>query len=175
MELKKLFEKRESCRSFDGRQPEASVLERAAELASLAPSAVNRQPWKMLAVTSPEKVALVADAVSEEGHNGFCASSPAFFVMLEEREFAEKQPENLNSHNCTFFDMGIVTAHLCLAAAELGLGTCILGWFNEQKIREALGVEDRYIVAMAVAAGYPADPEPRPKKRKPIEEVFEII
>lgn len=175
MNLNELFAVRESCRNYLDKKVDNETIRSICDLARLAPSAVNAQPWKMLAVTSEDKVAVVADAVMEGNHNLFCAKAPAFIVMLEERAAAEKIPVKPHSQNNTFFDMGGLTSHLCLAASEAGLGTCILGWFNEVTIREGLSVPDEYIISMVVSVGYSADEAPRAKKRKSLEEVFEII
>lgn len=73
-------------------------------------------------------------------------------------------------------DLGILTAHLVLAAEAAGVGSCILGWRNEEKLREILGLGKNTVIPEVVALGYPAEGYPvREKKRKPQDETFALI
>jgi len=67
-------------------------------------------------------------------------------------------------------DLGVIAAHIVLAAHAEGLGSCILGWFNEPKMRSLLSIPDNKRVWLDIAIGYSAQPL-RTKKRKPLQEV----
>jgi len=67
-------------------------------------------------------------------------------------------------------DVAIAAEHFCLAAAESGLGTCMMGWFDEPAVKRILGVGGRKRVELVLTLGYPADAATRPKKRKPVDQ-----
>ena len=72
--------------------------------------------------------------------------------------------------------MGIFAAHIVLAAQSLGVGSCIIGWRNEKTLQRVLGLKDKQCIPLVIALGYPAEDDPlRQKRRKPLEEVFEIL
>ena len=73
-------------------------------------------------------------------------------------------------------DLGILTAHLVIAAEAAGVSSCILGWRNEETLREALGIRDPVRIPVVVAIGYAKAGDPvRPKNRKPLEETFLLL
>ncbi|MFW5985899.1 MAG: nitroreductase family protein, partial [Halanaerobiales bacterium] len=67
-------------------------------------------------------------------------------------------------------DLSIALDHLTLTAVEKGLGTCWIGAFNQEKVKEILGIPDKYKVVSIMPLGYPAD-SPRPKDRKDFDQV----
>jgi nitroreductase len=70
-------------------------------------------------------------------------------------------------------DMAIAVEHFCLQAADLGLGTCILGWFQERKVKRILGVPWRKRIHLLITLGYPADgSHERKKNRKAIHDIM---
>jgi nitroreductase len=70
-------------------------------------------------------------------------------------------------------DIGIAAEHFCLRAAELGLGTCMIGWFNEWKIKRLLRIPAARRIGLVIALGYPDEKDsPRPKQRKATEAIF---
>ena len=71
--------------------------------------------------------------------------------------------------------MGIAVAHLCLAATENGLSTCIMGWRNDRKINEALGLPEEKKVHCVIAVGYSKTEEPRKKVRKNSDDKITVI
>lgn len=167
-ELEKLYLTRQSCRSFDKeREIEPALLERVCRLALLAPSACNAQPWKLYAVTGERKNAAVK-GLQDMGMNKFASDAPALVVIAEGKsnataKFGAKVKDNDFTHN----DIGILTAHLVLAAEAAGLQSCILGWRNEKKLCEALDLPKDTRIPEVVALGYQtAGYEIRPKKRK---------
>ncbi|MBS1234180.1 MAG: putative nitroreductase, partial [Bacteroidetes bacterium] len=77
----------------------------------------------------------------------------------------------LKNKEYPLIDIGIAAVHFCLQAVEEGLGTCIIGWFNEKKVRKLLSVPRNKRIELIITVGYPATNEIRPKNRKPREEV----
>ena len=72
----------------------------------------------------------------------------------------------------TLIDLGIATEHFCLQAVSEGLGTCILGWFNEKKVKKLLNIPKDKRAELIITLGYPASDEIREKKRKNLEEIY---
>ncbi|MCL6614840.1 MAG: nitroreductase family protein, partial [Firmicutes bacterium] len=68
-------------------------------------------------------------------------------------------------------DLGMAVMQFCLQAEEEGLGTCIIGWFNEGKVRRLLGVPRGRRIPLLVAVGRPEQEENRPKQRKAVAEM----
>ena len=72
-------------------------------------------------------------------------------------------------------DIGIVTAHICLAATDIGLSTCILGWFNEKQVASLLNINENKRIRLIIAVGYAANDTLRDKKRKELGEILTVI
>lgn len=173
----KMIQTRQSCRKYDSNRPvEQEKLAACVEAARIAPSACNAQPWKYL-VVSGEKAQLVRSAVEYQGRNKFADDCPAFAVVLEEKavlipDIAAK----FESQKFAQLDIGISVAHYCLAATELGLSTCIIGWMDETLLKQALKLPAEKTVRLVIATGYAAAEDTiRRKVRKPMDEMAEFI
>ena len=127
MQLEELFKIRQSCRNFDAeRAVEREKLEKIMQLARLAPSACNSQPYSFVVVTEADLVKSVAKCTQGMGMNRHCSSARAFIVMVEENAgLLAKTSGRLKDQDYASIDMGIVSAHIVLAAAEQGL-SCLL-------------------------------------------------
>lgn len=68
-------------------------------------------------------------------------------------------------------DLGIAMEHIVLKATELGLGTCWIGWFKEDKIREILNIPKKIKISALLAVGYPADESFKKRIRNPLEQI----
>lgn len=169
-----LMTHRQSCRNFNGECVEREKLEQLVEAFRLSPSACNAQPWKLIMATG-ETAKAVRECVQEAGRNKFTDNCPAFAVIIEEHAVLKPAvAEKFHSQAFAQMDIGIATAHYCLAATDLGLSTCILGWMNEEKLKNALGIASEKRVRLVLATGYAADDEIiREKNRKPIAEIAE--
>lgn len=165
---------RQSTRAFDvERQVEKDKIERILSAARLSPSACNAQPWHLIVVDDPELKNRVADATSARalGMNHFTKQAPVHILLVEEKvNLTSGLGGWVKQKDYAQMDMGVVAAHIVLAAHAEGLGSCILGWFNEPRIRELLSIPDTKRVWLDIAIGYGAQPL-RPKKRKPLSEV----
>jgi len=173
-----LVQKRHSCRRFEkGRPIPREELDACLALARLSPSACNSQPWRFLVVDEAEKRADLASCVQDLGMNRFASDCGALIAVLEEP--AHLLPKLFpNPKNQTFaqIDIGIAVAHLTLACAERGIGTCIMGWINQKKAHRVLGLPDNAVLRLVIAAGYPsAEDQLREKRRKELDAVRDYV
>jgi nitroreductase len=104
--------------------------------------------------------------------NRFVSKAPVLVVIVGERQkLAAKLGGLVKDRDFSLMDVGIAAEHFCLQAAEEGLGTCMLGWFNEKPARKLLGVPAARRVELIVSVGYAADDAIPQKKRKAISEI----
>ena len=175
-----LVARRQSDRRFDADRPvEPEKLARIIEAARLAPSACNSQPWHFVVVDDAEIKNRVADAAANRvlGMNHFTKQAPVHLLIVEESgNLTSTLGGWVKSKHFPHIDIGIAAAHVALAAADEGLGSCIIGWRNEKTLQRVLGLKDKQCIPLVIALGYPAEDDPlRQKRRKPLEEVFEIL
>ena len=173
MDFKSLVSTRQSDRSYTDEPVETEVLERILECARLAPSACNAQPWHIIVVDDPRLKNQVADATSEKllGMNHFTKQAPVHLSLIEESaNFTSNFGSWVKRKHFPLIDIGIIAEHICLAAASEGLGSCMIGWFDENKVKKLLDIPKSKRVQLIITLGFPAK-ETRTKTRKPIEEI----
>ncbi len=163
---------RQSCRNYDENRPvENEKLEAILEAARLAPSACNGQPYHITVCTG-EAAKKVAATTMGMGMNKFAPQAPVILVISEEdyvktAAFGAK----IKNNDYRSIDIGIATAYLTAEATAQGLSTCILGWFDDKKVREICGVDKP--VRLVITLGYAKEGDPlRTKKRKSVEELI---
>lgn len=162
---------RQSDRAYLATSVEQVKLDRIMECARLAPSACNAQPWRFIVVNDPELKQQVAEAAKGLGMNKWAVQAPVIIVAVEERpNFSSMAGGLVKNKHFPLIDMGIATEHICLAATAEGLGTCIMGWFDEKKIRALLNIPKSKRITLLITLGYPAK-ETRKKVRKDVSEV----
>jgi nitroreductase len=165
---------RQSTRSYNSRAVEAEKVDRCIEAALLAPSACNAQPWKFIVVNDPILKNSLAEATQDRilPLNHFTRQAPVHVVIVREKaNLTSAIGQAVKDREYPLMDIGIAAVHFCLQAVEEGLGTCMIGWFNEKKVRKLLSVPRNKRIELIITLGYPATDEIRPKKRKPREEV----
>ena len=166
--------KRQSVRAYDTQRPvEKEKIERILQTAQLAPSACNSQPWHIIVVDDTELKNKVADATSARvlGMNHFTKQAPVHLILVEEKvNLSSGIGGWVKQKDYAQMDLGVIAAHVVLAAHAEGLGSCILGWFNEPAMRELLSIPDSKRVWLDITIGYSVQPL-REKKRKPINEI----
>jgi len=169
-----LIKRRESCRNFDpNRAVEKEKLQRCAEAAWLAPSACNGQPWKYLIVTNTDLAEKLRPLMMELNMNKFVKNCPAFAVVLQESTIMKVSlSQKFKGQDFAPIDVAFSASQFCYAATEQGLSTCIIGWHNEQKIRELFDLPKSTRVRLILAVGYAATDKLREKQRKPIDDVI---
>ena len=165
---------RQSCRAYDeARVVEREKLDAILEAARLAPSACNGQPYHFT-VCKGDTAKEVAKATQGMGMNKFASQAPVL-IVISEMPYVKSAAMGAKVKNNDYrsIDIGITTAYLTAEAAAQGLGTCILGWFDDDKIRKLCHLE--HPVRLVVTVGYPKDDAIRPKKRKDISELVTEI
>lgn len=165
-----LAEKRRSVRKYADRDVPREVLDRCIEAARLAPSANNCQPWHFIIVDDPDLCGKISRATFSAvvSFNKFTLDARAFAVVVTEKPNLITQiGGSIKNIQYNLLDVGTAVENFCLHAADEGLGTCILGWFDERRIKELLGVPPRKRICLVLSIGYPEDDAVREKKRKP--------
>ena len=175
MDFAEITKVRQSCRNYDPqREVETEKLDAILEAARLAPSACNGQPYA-ITVCKGDAAARVARATQGMGMNKFATDAPLMLVISEKPYVASAAlGAKVKKNDYRSIDIGIVAAYITAQAAELGLGTCILGWLDDKKIREICDIDGT--VRLVITLGYAsADDKLRTKKRKPISEIVKFI
>ena len=171
MEFSELIRVRQSDRKYLPQEVEEEKIVKCLEAARLAPSANNSQPWKFIVVNEPELKDKVAALAAGLGMNKWAVQAPAIIaVVLETPGFTTRLGGLLKGKEFRLMDIGMAVEHLCLQAADLGLGTCIMGWFDERKVKKALNIPRSRRVPLLISLGYP-DTQTRRKIRKSIKEI----
>ena len=171
MNFTEIAEERQSCRSYDPlRDVEEEKLMRILEIARLAPSACNGQPYH-LTVCKNEAAKAVAKAVGGMGMNKFAKDAPVMLVISEEPYVASAAlGAKIKKNDYRSIDIGILSAYITAAAKEEGIASCILGWLDDGKIREACSIKGT--VRLVITLGYPTEEDKlRVKKRKSLDEL----
>jgi len=175
MNFMEIAEKRQSCRRYDTQRPvEEEKLQAILRAGQLAPSACNGQPYHFT-VCKGEAAKTVAIATKGTGLNHFVEQAPVMIVVSEEPYVASAAlGARLKGNDYRSIDIGIAAAYLTAEAAAQGLGTCILGWFDDEKIREVCHLQ--FQVRLVICVGYPASEEKlRVKKRKEYTELVSEV
>ena len=166
MNFLEIANQRQSCRSYDETRPvEPEKLEAVLEAARLAPSACNGQPYH-LTVCRGEAAQAVARATMGMGMNKFASQAPVL-IVVSEMPYVKSAALGAKVKNNDYrsIDIGIATAYLTAEATAQGLSTCILGWLDDEKIREICALD--YPVRLVITLGYAKEGDKlREKKRK---------
>ena len=178
MKFLELVKKRQSVRTYSSKPVPKDVLDRCVEAARLAPSACNSQPWRFIIVADAEIKKRLADAAFSGVYSmcKFVKRAPVIVVVITEKmSYAARVGAFLKNVQYSLIDIGIACEHFVLQATEDGVGTCMIGWFYERKVKKVLGLPKSAHVDMLISMGYPEDDEIREKVRKPLEEIVEYI
>ena len=173
MNFMEIAQNRQSCRSYQqGREVEQEKLDAILQVIQLAPSACNGQPYHVT-VCRGDAAHQVADACMGMGMNKFAAQAPVLMV-LSEMPYVKSAAlgAKVKKNDYRSLDIGIAVAYLTAEAATQGLGTCILGWLDDEKIRHICGLS--HPVRLVVTVGYAADKQ-REKKRKALSELVSEV
>ncbi len=175
MNFYEIAQKRQSCRAYDeNREVEREKLDSILESARLAPSACNSQPYHFT-VCHGETAKNVEKACTGIGMNKFAAQAPVAIVVSEAPYNKTAAIGAKAKHNdYRSIDIGLAVAYLTAEATAQGLSTCILGWFDNDKLQKLCNIE--YPVRLVITVGYAKDDDKlRPKKRKEKEELVTEI
>jgi len=175
MNFTEIAENRQSCRSYDpAREVEQEKLACILAAGRLAPSACNGQPYH-ITVCRGEAAARVAKATQGMGMNKFAADAPVMLVLSEKPYVASAAlGAKVKKNDYRSIDIGIVAAYLTAEATAQGLGTCILGWLNDEQIRPICGVDGA--TRLVISVGYPKEGDPlRAKKRRQMSDLVNFV
>ncbi|MDL2237679.1 nitroreductase family protein [Christensenellaceae bacterium OttesenSCG-928-K19] len=170
MDFMELAKERYSVRRFTNQKIENEKLETVLQAGRLAPTACNNQPQRIYVLQSKEALQKL------EGCTKYTFDAPlAFLICYDESESWKRSYDGADGGET---DSSIVTSHMMLALAELGLGSCWVGSFDPQAVRQAFELPDTVIPHALLPAGYPAKdatPSPGHASRKPLEETVRYI
>jgi nitroreductase len=171
-----LCKSRQSCRSFADKPVEHEKLVQCIEAARLAPSGCNSQPWSFVVVEDPSIVPQVAQATVRLGINEYMKSAKAFIIAFEEHAVLMPQVRSIcDSQIFAQGDVGAAVVTICYEAQSLGLGSCIIGLYDKEKLCELLDISEDKKFACLIALGYPTDNTTRKKSRKALEEIVRFV
>ena len=157
------IQKRYSCRAYQEKEIEKEKLSQLLEAARLAPSAKNLQDWRFVVVTDKDTKARVAEQTNRPAVFG---KAPVIIVACSNSDYVMSSGQAVAP-----IDVAIALEHICLTATELGLGTCWLGAFNTENVRQILGIPADINIVEMLAVGYPAEPG-RQNTREPLEKII---
>jgi nitroreductase len=175
MDFKDLVLHRESTRKYSDKPVEPEKIEQIMEACRMAPSACNSQPWRFVIATDPE----IKDGLAKASYgplmtfNKFAIQAPVIAAIVAEKpNWLSRIGGNVKDKDFYLMDIGIVAEHFCLQAAELSLGSCMIGWFDEPAARKILKVPEEKRVLLLITLGYPAKDKVRRKIRKSGEKLY---
>ena len=168
MNFLELVKMRHSVRSYQPQQVEKEKLDYIMECVRLAPSAVNYQPWHFYIIDQPEQLSAIKTAYPRE----WMQSAPCIIVACTDHN--ESWHRKIDNKDHADIDIAIAVEHLCLAAAEQGLGTCWVCNFDPSVCREVLSLEDHIEPTVMIPIGYAEEGTAAEKKRKTMEEIFTL-
>jgi len=163
MDIYEAIRTRKSVRSFLDRDIEEDKLQRILEAVRLAPSAKNLQEWRFVVVKDRKKRELLAQAAYNQA---FVGEAPVVIACCAD---TDKYIMRCGLE-CYLIDLGIAIDHLTLAAVSEGLGTCWIGSFEGERVKQILGIPQEIIVVELLPLGYPQDPAIKEKNRLSLEE-----
>ena len=164
--LMELIETRRSIRSYKDQEIEEDKLNYVLQAFRKAPSAKNLQPWKLVVIKNKKILTDIAIACNNQT---FMEEAPVIIAACAKEEEAYG---SMGGYMSSYpIDIAIALEHLILAATEKGLGTCWIGAFKEQLVKDILGVPENVRVVALTPLGYPAR-EASIRGRKPLTEII---
>ena len=174
MKFDHILEKRISVRSYDSRPIDKKDIIAICEAARLAPSACNSQTWRFIAVTDRQSIRKIChEAMRRVIPNRWIEQVPLLIIGCSQLDIiANRIGSRVTGIEYYQIDLGIAMEHMVLKATELGLGTCWIGWFNEEKLKKILNIPKKIKVSAMLAIGYPKEEPSKKRSRKPINKIL---
>lgn len=160
MKLLDLISKRQSDRAYTDKAVDRKIIDRCLEAARLSPSASNSQPWTFVVIDDPVLKNQVADKTVGplKSFNKFVSQAPVIVaIVMEKPKLITEAGGRIKKKEYPLIDIGIAAEHFCLLAAEEGLGTCMLGWFNEKSVKKLINVPNNKNIPLLITLGYTPD------------------
>ena len=155
---------RRSIRRYEKRDIPEEVLKQIFEAGRQAPSAVNKQPIHFIVVKDDEKKKGFSSVRHALWFNRFIEDAPVVIVGCAD-------VNSLLTGKWAILDAAIAMQNMVIAAWTLGVGSCWIGAFDEEKVMELLKIPDKWKVIALLTLGYPAE-KPKQPNKKAIEEMF---
>jgi len=148
MSFLELAKARYSCRKYSAKAVEPEKIETVLAAAAAAPTGCNNQPQRILLVDDPQVLAKIRECTP------FQFGAPVTFVLCYDKNacWCNDKGEGIGP-----IDTTIVMTHIILQAAELGLGTCIVGYYDKDALIKALNIPSNLDPVLLLPMGYPAD------------------
>lgn len=175
MSFIKLVNERFSVRKYKNTPVERAKILHCLEAARLTPSACNSQPWHFVVVDDPEDVAILAEKTTLplSKMNQFTKGVPVIVALVAgKRNLSAQIGGMIKKKPYYLIDIGMAAEHFCLQAVEEGLGTCIIGWFNEKAVKEYLRVPKGKSIPLLITLGYPERDTAPNKIRAKLEDIY---
>jgi len=170
MDFYEVIRTRRSIRSYKPDPIPEDVLKRVLEAARIAPSGSNRQPWKFIIVRDAK---IKEQMIAACGNQSFIADAPIVIVACG-RNIHYNRGGYMGDMS-VLVDVSIAFTHLILAARAEGLGTCWIGSFNNDEVKNILGVPNGVNVVAITPLGYPeAEEFTESSRRKNLEEIISL-
>lgn len=159
MDVFKAIKWRRSVRRFSDQKIERSKVLQILEAARLAPSSSNRQAWHFVVIDDRTIIQQIPDTVPIGTGRivSFVRKAPLVIAGCYTKALTHYIAQ-VAGHENHLVDVSIAMAHMTLAATELGIGTCWIGWYGESRLRKLLKLPRRYKIVALLVVGYPADP-----------------
>lgn len=171
MNFSEIAKNRQSCRKYDSaRTVENEKIEKILDSAVLSPSACNGQPYHFTVCTG-DTARKVAKATQGMGMNKFSSDAP-ILIVISEKPYIKSAAlgAKIKKNDYRSIDIGIAAAYITAEATAQGLGSCILGWFDDVEIRKICEIEGT--VRLVITIGYPAENDKlREKTRKELSKI----
>lgn len=164
--------KRQSDRKYSSKKVEEEKILSCLEAGRLSPSACNSQPWSFVVIDQEPVLQQAQKRIATMGMNRFVKQVPVLIaIVLEKPNFTASIGSVIKDKEYPLLDIGIASNNICMQATELGLGSCILGWFDEKGLKQLLDVPESKRIPLVIALGYPTTVT-RKKIRKPMKEII---
>lgn len=169
-----LFARRRAVRHYKDMPVEDEKIVSCIYAAGLAPSACNSQPYHFY-VASGDMAKKASEYIKKGNVNQWADEVPTFVIITKEHAEIPASIAMVAKRDFREYDIGLMIENFCLEAVEQGLGTCILGCYNEEKLKEAMNIQLSKKIAMVLALGYPADEAEGTKQRRDLNEMITYI
>lgn len=169
MNFLELTKKRYSVRDYTSDTVEQTKLDYILECARLAPSAVNFQPWHFLVVQSEEQKQKIWQCYERK----WLATAPMYIVICADKTVAWKRAADSKNH--ADIDAAIAIEHICLAAAEQGLGSCWVCNFDLDIFKSNFHLPPHQYPVAIIPLGYAKSKPEKPSPRKGMGEIVTVI
>lgn len=174
MDVFEAIQWRRSVRKFSPRTIDREKIRQLLEAARLAPSSSNQQAWHFVVIDDKSIIEEIPKQVliGTRSIISFVKDAPLIITGCYAKKLTHVAAR-LFGHENDIIDIAIAMTHIVLAATELGIGTCYIGWFNVRKLKNLLRIPREYDIALLLALGYPVEAStdegiggiaPRPRK-----------